>query len=284
MNYGGIEKQYALWKKSRFVVLPIPYDLTSTYQTGSRNGPKAIIDASCNMELYDEELNKETYLAGIHTMPSLQADARGPKEMVRSIKRTVSKIIKNDKVPVILGGEHSISLGVVQALKEKYSSLSILHMDAHADMRDSYQGSPFSHACVARRMSEMCPITHVGIRSMSAEEASFFKTHQISIITPDNIKKDLNWTENVCKSISKDLYLSIDLDVFDPSLMPSTGTPEPDGLLWNDVLALIRVVSRHATIRGFDIVELSPIAGIVAPDFLAAKLTYRIMGYICSQT
>jgi agmatinase len=284
MNYGGIEKQYTLWKKSRFVVLPIPYDLTSTYQAGSRNGPKAIIDASCNMELYDEELDRETYLAGIHTMPPLQADARGPKEMVRSIKKAVSKIIKSDKVPVILGGEHSISLGVVQALKEKYSSLSILHMDAHADMRDSYQGSPFSHACVARRMSELCPITQVGIRSMSAEEASFLQTRRIPITTSDSIRKDFNWIEDVCKSMSKDIYLSIDMDVFDPSLMPSTGTPEPDGLLWNDVLTLIRAVSRHAAIRGFDIVELSPVPGIVAPDFLAAKLIYRIMGYVCSQT
>ena len=154
-----------------FVVVPVPYDLTSTYQPGSRRGPAAIIEASTNMELYDEELKKETYLAGIHTTSPVTIDARGPKNMINAVRKKISKIAALNKIPVMLGGEHSISLGAVQALKEKYPKLKVLQLDAHADLRESYQGSPYSHASVARRISEICPLIQVGIRSMSKEEA-----------------------------------------------------------------------------------------------------------------
>jgi agmatinase len=279
MNFGGIEKAFSDFKKASFVVLPVPYDLTSTYQSGSRRGPSAILDASCNMELYDEELRRETYRAGIHTLPFLEPDARGPREMIQKVEEGVTGIIRHGKIPVVLGGEHSISTGCVRALKKKHARLSVLHLDAHADMRDRYQGSPFSHACVARRILEICPVVHVGIRSMSREEALFIEKKGIRVFPPDDLRETPGWEKKVCENLTEDVYISVDLDVFDPSLMPATGTPEPGGLGWHDVISLVREAAGAGRIRGFDIVELSPVPGLVAPEFLAAKLAYRMMGY-----
>ena len=283
MNYGGIDSHSSL-ADAKFVVVPVPYDLTSTYQSGSRRGPDAILDASANMELYDEELRKETYLAGIHTLVPLAADARGPGEMVASVREQITRVLVHGKIPVMLGGEHSISLGAVQAMQEKYPALSVLQLDAHADLRDSYQGSPYSHAAVARRIAEICPLVQVGIRSMSVEEAVFMAAGTVRTLTVDTIRADKGWQEKVLEYLSGDVYVTIDLDVFDPAIMPSTGTPEPDGLAWRDVLGLLRKLSRRRRIRGFDVVELAPVPGLVAPDFLAAKLVYRLMGYLTPDT
>jgi agmatinase len=283
MNYGGIDSHSSL-ADAKFVVVPVPYDLTSTYQSGSRRGPGAILDASANMELYDEELRKETYLAGIHTLVPLAADARGPEEMVASVREQITSVLVHGKIPVMLGGEHSISLGAVQAMQEKYPALSVLQLDAHADLRDSYQGSPYSHAAVARRIAEICPLVQVGIRSMSVEEAVFMAAGTVRTLTVDTIRADKGWQEKVLEYLSGDVYVTIDLDVFDPAVMPSTGTPEPDGLAWRDVLSLLRKLSRRRRIRGFDVVELAPVPGLVAPDFLAAKLVYRLMGYLTPDT
>ena len=283
MNYGGIDSHSSL-ADAKFVVVPVPYDLTSTYQSGSRRGPDAILDASANMELYDEELRKETYLAGIHTLVPLAADARGPGEMVASVREQITRVLVHGKIPVMLGGEHSISLGAVQAMQEKYPALSVLQLDAHADLRDSYQGSPYSHAAVARRIAEICPLVQVGIRSMSVEEAVFMAAGTVRTLTVDTIRADKGWQEKVLEYLSGDVYVTIDLDVFDPAIMPSTGTPEPDGLAWRDVLSLLRQLSRRRRIRGLDVVELAPVPGLVAPDFLAAKLVYRLMGYLTPDT
>ena len=279
MNFGGIYPAHSL-REATFVVVPVPYDLTSTYQPGSRRGPIAIIEASANMELYDEELKKETYLTGIHTTLPVDVDARGPKNMIAAVRKKISKIVALDKIPVMLGGEHSISLGAVQALKEKYSGLSVLQLDAHADLRDSYQGSPYSHASVARRISELCPLVQVGIRSMSKEEGDFLPTSNVKSYSADFVAERNDWCEKISKDIKGDVFVTIDLDVFDPSIMASTGTPEPGGLYWRDVLRLLKSVSRTCKIRGFDVVELAPISGNIAPDFMAAKLIYRLMGYI----
>jgi agmatinase len=283
MNYGGIDSHSSL-ADAKFVVVPVPYDLTSTYQSGSRRGPGAILDASANMELYDEELRKETYLAGIHTLVPLAADARGPEEMVASVREQITRVLVHGKIPVMLGGEHSISLGAVQAMQEKYPALSVLQLDAHADLRDSYQGSPYSHAAVARRIAEICPLVQVGIRSMSVEEAVFMAAGTVRTLTVDTIRADKSWQEKVLEYLSGDVYVTVDLDVFDPAIMPSTGTPEPDGLAWRDVISLLRELSRRRRIRGFDVVELAPVPGLVAPDFLAAKLVYRLMGYLTPDT
>ncbi|MFA5323474.1 MAG: agmatinase [Smithella sp.] len=279
MNFGGIYPAYSL-RDALFVVVPVPYDLTSTYQPGSRRGPAAIIEASTNMELYDEELKKETYLAGIHTTLPVTVDARGPKNMINAVRKKISKIVALDKMPVMLGGEHSITFGAVQALKEKYPKLSVLQLDAHADLRESYQGSPSSHAAVARRISEICPLVQVGIRSMSKEEADFLPQSKVKSYSADFVSGKKDWCEIICKNLKGDVFVTIDLDVFDPSIMPATGTPEPGGLYWRDVLRLLKSVSRSCKIRGFDVVELAPVSGIIAPDFMAAKLIYRFMGYI----
>lgn len=280
MNYGGIDVAHTAYERAKFVVVPVPYDLTSTYQSGSRRGPGAILEASANMELYDEELRKETYLAGIHTMPPLDADARGPAEMVNAVRRTIAGIGVDGKIPVMLGGEHSISFGAVQALKKVFPKLSVLHLDAHADLRDSYQGTPFSHAAVARRISGICPLVQAGIRSMSAEEAEFLKNDPVKSYSADFILENRSWWETICGDLQGDLYLTVDLDVLDPAVMPATGTPEPGGIAWRDLICLVREVSKRCLIRGFDVVELAPIPGMIAPDFLASKLIYRIMGYL----
>ncbi|HDQ03496.1 MAG TPA: agmatinase [Deltaproteobacteria bacterium] len=279
MTFGGISPECSL-RDAQFVVVPVPYDLTSTYQPGSRRGPAAIIEASCNMELFDEELKKETYLSGIHTTQPLDVDARGPKSMVSLVRKKISRIAAMDKIPVMLGGEHSISFGAVQALSEKYPKLTVLQLDAHADLRDSYQNTAYSHASVARRFAEKCPLVQVGIRSMSKEDADYLAKSEVKSYSADFILVNEDWPEKVCDDLSGDVYVSIDLDAFDPSIMPSTGTPEPGGLNWSQVLRLLKLVAQNSRIRGFDVVELAPLPGIIAPDFLAAKLVYRFMGYI----
>ncbi|OGP67279.1 MAG: agmatinase [Deltaproteobacteria bacterium RBG_16_44_11] len=279
MNFGGIYPECSL-RDALFVVVPVPYDLTSTYQPGSRRGPAAIIDASSNMELYDDELKKETYLCGIHTALPVPVDARGPKNMISLVHKKITRIAALNKIPVMLGGEHSISFGAVHALQKKYSKLTVLQLDAHADLRESYQKSPYSHACVARRIAEICPLIQVGIRSMSEEEAEYLSQSNVKSYSADFVLENNDWHERICKSLSGDVYVSIDLDVFDPSIMPSTGTPEPGGLYWNNVLRLLKMVSSFCKVRGFDVVELAPLPNVVAPDFMAAKLIYRFMGYI----
>jgi len=283
-NFGGLQSEFSSLEGAAFVVAPVPYDLTSTYQSGSRRGPSAIIEASMNMELYDEELGKETYQSGIHTLDALEVDARGPKEMMARVRDMITGILVEKKIPVMLGGEHSMSFGAVQAVKENFPELTVIQFDAHADLRDSYQDSPFSHACVARRISEIADLVQVGIRSLSSEEAAYLAKRGnhtgLRTYSADFVHEEPDWKEKICKNIKSDVYITIDLDALDPALMPSTGTPEPGGLTWRDLLGLVREISRRSSIRGFDVVELSPIPGMVAPDFLASKLIYRIMGYI----
>lgn len=280
MNYGGLEAEYTAYEPAKFVIIPVPYDLTSTYQSGSRRGPGAILDASANMELYDEELRRETFRSGIHTLSPLEADARGPAEMIGAVRRTVAGVITDGKIPVMLGGEHSVSFGAVQALREAFPELTVLQLDAHADLREAYQGTPFSHAAVARRIVEICPLVQVGIRSMSVEEAEFLATSPVKSYPADFILDGGSWCGTICGDLQGDVYLTVDIDVLDPAVMPATGTPEPGGIAWRDMIRLIREVAKRCRIRGFDVVELAPIPGMVAPDFLASKLIYRIMGYL----
>jgi agmatinase len=284
MNYGGIEARYAVYERATFVVIPVPYDLTSTYQSGSRRGPAAILDASANMELYDEELCKETFRTGIHTLPPLEANARGPAEMINAVQSTVAAVMGDGKIPVMLGGEHSITFGAVQAAREAFPNLSVLQLDAHADLREAYQGTPFSHAAVGRRISEICPLVQAGIRSMSVEEAEYLAAGPVKSYSADFILDGSSWCKTICDDLQGDVYLTVDLDVLDPAVMPATGTPEPGGISWRDLIRLIREVSKGCRIRGFDVVELAPIPGMVAPDFLASKLIYRMMGYLTAQS
>jgi agmatinase len=281
-NFGGLEDEHSNFRRAKAVILQVPYEKTTTYKKGTGNGPAAIIDASMNMELFDEELNQETYRMGIHTANGLMLDDVPPEEMVEKVRVAVLECLKAGKFPVVLGGEHSITPGAVKAFKEVYENLSVLHMDAHYDMRDEYLGSKFNHACAARRTSEICPIVQVGVRSLSKEERDFLSAATAPIKTMDvyDILDRPFWKDEVSKALTDNVYVTIDLDVFDPSLVPAVGTPEPGGIGWYETLELLRSVSKDRKIVGFDVMELCPIPGQPASDFLAAKLVYRLLGYI----
>ncbi|MBI5643665.1 MAG: agmatinase [Deltaproteobacteria bacterium] len=288
LNFGGLTKDILESQTATYSVLPVPYDLTASYISGMRNGPRAIIEASTHMELYDEELKCEPFEAGIETLPSLESTALGPEEMIKRVRKATSDILDRGKIPVLLGGEHSITLGMVQALLERYPKMSVLQLDAHADMRDDYQDTPFNHACVARRISEICPIVQVGIRSLSIDEADFLAREKkagrkaktkINTFYATDVINGINW-DKVVKHLTDDICITIDLDVFDPAIMPATGTPEPGGLGWYDALGVLKKAISKKRVVGFDVVELCPLPGNIAPDFLAAKLVYKIMGYM----
>lgn len=276
-NFGGLEDEHAALESSRLVVLPVPYDFTTTYQPGTRWGPRAILAASQNMELWDEELGA-TYRAGIHTLPEVEPTAAGPEAMMQRVEEAVGWILDRGKVPVMLGGEHSITGGAVRAAARRHGNLSVLQLDAHADMRDSYLDTPFSHACVMRRVRELVPAASVGIRSMSEEEAEHLKRHPVPMWSTRQFRALGGRWDAILDALTDEVYVTFDLDALDPAQLPATGTPEPGGLDWYEAVDLLRAVSGRARIVGLDIVELAPIAGQVASDFLAARLAYRMMG------
>jgi len=274
-NFGGLPAGYTKYKTSNITILPVPFDKTSSWIQGSSKGPRAIINASKNMELYDIETGFEVYRAGIHTARSIAA--RTSRNMVDKVRGSVGKFLGDGKFVVVLGGEHTVSLGSVMAHHEVFEDLSILHLDAHSDMRDAYEGNRYSHACVMARIKEFNDrITSVGIRSMDSSELKNVNTRRTFYAS--EIQKSNDWIKKVCRTLSKAVYITIDLDVFDPSVMPSTGTPEPGGLGWYDVMDLLDQVSSTRTVVGFDVVELCP-SGNPAPDFLAAKLIYKLLSF-----
>ena len=280
---------HAELNKARVVILPVPYDRTTTYIPGVRNGPQAIISASKQLEFYDQESKKDIREIGIHTLDEIEPLAGGPLDMINVVTEVVHDLISKDKFIVMIGGEHSISLGVIKPLKETYPYLSILYLDAHADLRESYEGSPYSHACTARRITEMAPIVLVGIRSISEEESLYIEKEKLRLISMQDIIKDSStvesthpWQDKIIDYLSDDVYISIDLDVLDPSFMPAVGNPEPGGFSWYDILTFLKKVVKRKKVRGFDVVELCPIPSLKAPDFIAAKLIYKILGYIWS--
>jgi agmatinase len=235
------------------------------------------------MERFDDELNQETFKIGIHTMDPLSVDNLTSEEMVARVYAQVGEILKAGKFPVVLGGEHSVSIGAVKAYKDAYPNLSVLHLDAHYDMRDELFGSKLNHGCVARRISEMCPLVQVGQRSLSKEEKDFLASQPAGRVKTYNVYDILEtpmWKDLATNNLTENVYVSIDLDVFDPALVPATGTPEPGGIGWYETLALLKEVAKDKKIVGFDVVELCPIQGNVASDFLAAKLVYRLLGYV----
>ena len=281
-NFLALEDEYASFKKSKAAILQVPYDKTTTYIHGTDKGPAAIIDASAYLERYDDELNQETFRIGIHTLDALDVKDITPEDMLSKVHSSISELLKAGKFPVILGGEHSVSVGAVKAFKEAYPSLSVLHFDAHYDLRDEYMGSKMNHGCAARRMNEQCPVVQVGTRSMSKEEKDFLSQagSKVTSISVYDILEMPMWKDVASNRLSENVYISIDLDVFDPALVPSVGTPEPGGLGWYEILDLLKGVAKDKKIVGFDVVELCPVKGLVASDFLAAKLVYRLLGYV----
>ena len=282
-NFLGIPSEFSEFEKSEFVILPVPYEQTTTYQAGTKHAPQAIIKASHEVETFDEELKFEPYQAGICTLNLMEISSVGPSAMLERIHQTTKQLIGAGKKTVMLGGEHTISIGAVKALKEKYPHLSVLQMDAHADLRDSYQENKFSHACVMRRIAEICPFAGVGVRNLSAEEHAFVEENKLTLFYSQEMKDNRRWKEQVMEQLGSDVYLTLDLDVLDPSIMPAVGTPEPGGLLWYETLDFLKELVQKRNLVGFDVVELCPIPGMVAPDFLAAKLIYKIIGYMVSK-
>lgn len=280
LNFGGLLPEQSRWEDSQVVFIPVLYDLTSTYLPGSRRGPWAILEASTHMELFDEELEIDVSRIGFHTLEPLEAVASGPEAMVRQIQAYARKVIRAKKFPVLIGGEHTVSLGMARAIKEKYPNVSFLQLDAHADLRDSFEGTSWSHACVGRRLTELGPLVQVGLRSLSREENSFLKKGRVTSFFWHRFPDFPDWVERVCRALSPEVDVTIDLDVLDPAVMPSVGTPEPGGFHWPELIQFLRRIAREKTIVGFDVVELAPIPGFIAPDFLAAKLTYGFLGAI----
>ncbi len=278
MNFLGIESKYSTYVDSRSLILPLPYEQTTSYGSGTKNGPQAILDASAYVELYDEELDGEVYRTGIHTAPGLDFSGNVEQDFDH-ITETVQRYLADNKFIVILGGEHSISFPIFRAFNEQFENLSILQLDAHSDLRESYEDSIYSHAAVMRRIFELNRnILQLGIRSQCVEEAQFIREQKINT----HFAHELNQTgfqKKLIEPLSENIYLTIDVDFFDPSVMPSTGTPEPGGFLWYETLAFLKKVFKQRNVVGFDVVELSPIQNLVHPDFFAAKLIYKLLGY-----
>ncbi len=275
-NFGGLTAEYSDYKKSKIVILPVPFDRTSSWIRGSDRGPEAIISASAHMELYDTETGSEVYRKGIHTAGEIPAGSS--RQMIGKVNRKVVKLLNDGKFVVVLGGEHTVSLGSITAHAGHFSNMCILHLDAHTDMRDSYEGNRYSHACVMARAKEITEnIISVGIRSMASCELENIRRE--NIFYADEIRRSRDWIERVVERLSGNVYITVDVDVFDPSIMPSTGTPEPGGLTWYETIDLLRHVSGERNIVGFDVVELCPSKGAPAPDFMAARLIYKLLGF-----
>jgi agmatinase len=277
MNFGGIAPEYTVYEEAPIVVLPIPFDATSTWIKGADLGPDAILDASANMELYDIETDTEVYLKGIHTAEPVLEES-SPENLAKKVKSTVSRFLGDGKFVVSLGGEHSVTIGIVQAYAEKYPGLSVLQIDAHTDLRQEYLGSEFNHACVMARVRELCPIVQVGIRSMDVVEKPYVDKDRV-FFAKDIAGRDQEWIDKVIGKLTDTVYVTIDLDGFDPSILPATGTPEPGGLSYYEVLNLVRKLIERKKVVGFDVVELCPIENNKASDFLATKLIYQMLSY-----
>jgi agmatinase len=278
-EFGGTTPTTTDFANSRVVILPIPLDRTTSYVPGTRNGPHEILVASSHMELWDEETQTDVHSVGIYTLPEMEFPFATMDEVVREIRRVASELVSRDKFVFVLGGEHSITPAVVAAMAAKHPGLSVLQIDAHADLRESFMGTPHNHACAMRRTLEYARTTQVGIRSLSPEEAAAASTLPTEIFYDFNMREHADWINRVVDSLSETVYITIDVDGFDPAIMPATGTPEPGGLSWYEALTLLRRVIEQRTVVGCDIVELTPLAGHVAPNFLCAKLIYKILSY-----
>lgn len=279
--FAGLEPPYSNLQEAKTVIVPVPYDSTSEWRSGSRRGPQAIIDASQYLELYDLELDREIYKIGISTLPRIEPLLSSPQDMIDRVCKVVEGLIQKEKFVVLLGGEHSLSLGAVRAFKEAFPSLSVLQLDAHADLRDEYLGTKYGQACVMRRIFELCPISQVGVRSLSWEENQFLSQTKLTPFYMSNLASSAASIDKIVDSLSEDVYVTIDVDVLDPSIMPAVGTPEPDGMSWRQILDIVEPVALHKHVVGFDLMEFCPAEGPSSCAFLLAKLAYKLIGCAC---
>ncbi|MBC8767272.1 agmatinase [Arenibacter sp. BSSL-BM3] len=275
-NYAGIPDEFAQLEKAKVVLIPVPYDGTSTWGKGADKGPEAFLKASENMELYDIETDTEVYQQGVYLANSVDEDS-SPEAMVNAVHKVTKEYIKRNKFVTIFGGEHSISIGTIRAFNECFDNLTVLHIDAHADLRKSYDGTKFNHACAVHEASQTTNLLQVGIRSMDAIEKTFMDEEK-TFFAHDMVN-DEYWTDKVIDLMTDNVFITFDLDALDPSIMPSTGTPEPGGLFYYETLEFLKQVFTDKNVVGFDIVELCPNKSDKSSDFLAAKLYYKMLSY-----
>lgn len=275
-TYAGIPEEYAKLDRSKIILIPVPYDGTSTWQKGADKGPEAFLQASENMELYDIETDSEVYKNGIYLVDPVTVNITA-EAMVDAVHQETKKYIKKNKFVTIIGGEHSVSIGTIRAFNEVFQNLTVLHIDAHADLRKSYEGSSCNHACAVYEASQNTNLIQVGIRSMDVQEKSvmdFDKTYFAHEMATDD-----TWMDSAIDQMTDNVFITFDLDAFDPSIVPSTGTPEPGGMLWYETLEFLKEVFKEKNVVGFDIVELCPNQNEKSSDFLAAKLYYKMLSY-----
>ena len=275
-NYAGIPDEFAQLEKAKVVLIPVPYDGTSTWGKGADKGPQAFLEASENMEWYDIETDTEVYQQGIYLANAIDEDS-SPEAMVNAVHKVTKEYIKRNKFVTLFGGEHSISIGTIRAFNECFDNLTVLHIDAHADIRKSYNGSKFNHACAVHEASQTTNLIQVGIRSMDAIEKTFIDEEK-TFFAHDMVN-DEYWTDKVIDLMTDNVFITFDLDVLDPSIMPSTGTPEPGGLFYYETLEFLKQVFEDKNVVGFDIVELCPNKTDRTSDYLAAKLYYKMLSY-----
>jgi len=278
-SFAGLTPPHSDLQQAQAVIVPVPYDGTSEWRTGSRHGPQAIIDASQYLELYDIDLDREISEVGICTLPHVKPSLDHPQDMIDRVYRIIGSVVQMDKLAVLLGGEHSLSLGAVRAYREAFPGLSVLQLDAHADLRNQYLGTQYGQASVMRRVLEVCPISQVGVRSLSLEEKQFLAQQNLTqFYTSDLVLKPGNM-DRMIDSLTEDVYVTIDVDVLDPSIMPAVGTPEPDGMSWRQVLDIVRSVALHRRVVAFDLMEFCPQEGPNSCAFTLAKLAYKLIGH-----
>ncbi|MFC2086215.1 agmatinase [Bacteroidota bacterium] len=276
INFAGIEDQYTKLETSEIVLIPVPFDATSTWGKGADKGPEAFLEASKHMEVYDIETDCEVFEKGIFLTKPIQEKV-SPEIMVNQVKSEVTKYLNLNKFVTLFGGEHSISIGSIKAFGDKFENLTVLQLDAHTDLRKEYEGTPFNHACAVHEASKKHNLIQVGIRSMDSDEVQYMNKKKVFFAA--DIYNNNDWIEKAINLMTDKIFITIDLDVFDPSIMPSTGTPEPGGLYWYQVINFLKLVFQTKNVVGFDIVELSPVKNNKAPDFLAAKLYYKLLSY-----
>ena len=275
-TFGGISESLADYKFAEILLQSIPYDGTSTWIKGADKGFDAFIEASENMELYDIETDSEVYKKGIHILDEISENS-SPEKAFKAVYQKTKELLKSNKYLTFFGGEHSISIGIIKAFYEKYNNLTVVQLDAHADLRASYLDSPFNHACALYDASKNTNLIQIGIRSMDISEKENMDFS--NVFFAEEMYQNNSWMEKSISKMTNDVYITLDLDVFDPSIMPSTGTPEPGGMLWNEIIIFLNKLFNEKNVVGFDIVELAPIENIVAPNYLVAKLYYKMLSY-----
>jgi agmatinase len=279
MNFADLPEPYGRFDQSAIALLPVPYDGTSTWIKGADMGPCALMCASPTLELYDIETGTEVYRRGIYTDAAI-VEKSSPEAMVDKVHRRAGELLDHGKFVVTVGGEHSVSIGAVRAFADRHPDLTVLQLDAHSDLREEFRGSRYNHACVMKRVLERCPIVQVGIRSMIAAEIPSMVPGSVFFAERIHGQPADQWMPQVISRLGSKVYITIDLDVFDPAFIPSTGTPEPGGMGWYTVLELLRRVTEARTVVGFDVVELCPNEENKGPDFAAAKLVYKLLSYV----